>query len=68
MSTTTVGVVTAVHSGKRDAGHLETFTTGMDFEDKYTTTNRQMLLSNACIARKRSHGNPNWSSVSQCSS
>eukprot|EP00971_Amphidinium_carterae_P314045 6241802-Amphidinium_carterae.1 len=41
MTTTTVaGVVTAVNSGKRVAGHLEQFT-GMDFEDKYTTTNRQ---------------------------
>eukprot|EP00971_Amphidinium_carterae_P125265 2482046-Amphidinium_carterae.1 len=42
MTTTAVaGVVTAVNSGKRDAGHLEQFTTGMDFEDKSTTTNRQ---------------------------
>eukprot|EP00971_Amphidinium_carterae_P245956 4885320-Amphidinium_carterae.1 len=40
MSTTTVGVVTAVNSGKRNAGHLEQFTSGMDFEDKYTTNIR----------------------------
>eukprot|EP00971_Amphidinium_carterae_P265556 5268115-Amphidinium_carterae.1 len=41
MATTTVGVATVTNSGKRDAGHLETFATGMDFEDKFSTTNRQ---------------------------
>eukprot|EP00971_Amphidinium_carterae_P172853 3426322-Amphidinium_carterae.1 len=48
MTTTTVaGVVTAVNSGKRDSGHLEQFTTGMDFEDKYATTNRQVMSPNS---------------------
>eukprot|EP00971_Amphidinium_carterae_P315118 6263759-Amphidinium_carterae.1 len=46
MATTTVGVATVVHSGKRDAGHLETFATGMGFEDKFTTTNRQVMSPN----------------------
>eukprot|EP00971_Amphidinium_carterae_P299973 5959432-Amphidinium_carterae.2 len=41
MATTTVGVSTVVHSGKQDAGHLETFATGMDLEDKFTTTSLQ---------------------------
>eukprot|EP00971_Amphidinium_carterae_P222868 4422724-Amphidinium_carterae.1 len=36
MATTTVGVATVVNSGKRDAGHLDTFATSMDFEDKFT--------------------------------
>eukprot|EP00971_Amphidinium_carterae_P315120 6263760-Amphidinium_carterae.1 len=43
MATTTVGVATVVHSGKQDAGHFETFATGMDFEDKFTTTNQHFL-------------------------
>eukprot|EP00971_Amphidinium_carterae_P075728 1496340-Amphidinium_carterae.1 len=43
MATTTVGVATVVNSGKRDAGHLAPFATGMDFEDKFTTTNRQVM-------------------------
>eukprot|EP00971_Amphidinium_carterae_P351636 6492204-Amphidinium_carterae.1 len=46
MATTTVGVATVVNSGKRDAGHLDTLATGMDFEDKFTmskTTNQQVI-------------------------
>eukprot|EP00971_Amphidinium_carterae_P285219 5662022-Amphidinium_carterae.1 len=47
MATTTVGVATVVHSGKRDAGHLETFATGMDFEDKFTMTKQQVMSPNS---------------------
>eukprot|EP00971_Amphidinium_carterae_P058392 1155273-Amphidinium_carterae.1 len=41
-TTTTVGVATVVNS---DAGHLDTLATGMDFEDKFTTTNNQQVMS-----------------------
>eukprot|EP00971_Amphidinium_carterae_P335209 6470916-Amphidinium_carterae.2 len=35
MAATTVGVATAIYSGKRDAAHLDTLATGMDFEDSF---------------------------------
>eukprot|EP00971_Amphidinium_carterae_P260895 5175764-Amphidinium_carterae.1 len=46
MATTTVGDATVVSSGKRDAGHLDTFATVMDFEDKFTFQhNNQQVMS-----------------------
>eukprot|EP00971_Amphidinium_carterae_P134618 2668063-Amphidinium_carterae.2 len=43
MATTTVGVATFVSSGKRDAAHLDTLATGMDFEDSVTMNNQQVM-------------------------
>eukprot|EP00971_Amphidinium_carterae_P199202 3953508-Amphidinium_carterae.1 len=43
MATTTVGFATVVNSGKRDAGHLDTLATGMDFEDSFTVNNQQVM-------------------------
>eukprot|EP00971_Amphidinium_carterae_P112249 2223454-Amphidinium_carterae.1 len=51
MATTTVGVATVVNSGKRDAGHLDTLSSGMDFEDKFTMNNQQVMSP-------RPEGNP----------
>eukprot|EP00971_Amphidinium_carterae_P230677 4577675-Amphidinium_carterae.1 len=56
MTTTVSSVVTAVNSGKRDAGHSEQFTSGMDFEDKFTINNQHKIWKlKHCLARGQHH-------------
>eukprot|EP00971_Amphidinium_carterae_P256033 5083422-Amphidinium_carterae.1 len=55
MATTTVGVATVVNSGKRDAGHLDTLATGMDFEDRFTKSNEQRLMTRFNTGRHSSN-------------
>eukprot|EP00971_Amphidinium_carterae_P293283 5823017-Amphidinium_carterae.2 len=54
-TTTTVGVATVVtqNSGKRDAGHLDTLATGMDFEDKVTVNNQHIDSGRAAMCQRQ---------------